>query len=233
MRSDSPPPPSVERQVEVLTQLQSDPDNSTSTAQSDAQESDLSGSWVINTNIEGLDERENSFGGYRVTEELFSVGVTDAVGTSPAISGELNIQNISESSIRITDTQIRIDLRELTSDRPNRDNEVQDALNTSQHPFANFELTQPIELEIPEGESSAKIVVAGNFTVNGVTRPVTVEIEAQLVRNVAEAGDVIVVAGEFDIEFEDYEISPPSARIVVSVEDKIKVELLCNFTRAN
>ena len=57
------------------------------------------------------------------------------------------------------------------------------------------------------------VTAVGDLTLHGVTRRVTVDLEGQLVAN------RVVVVGSTPILFSDYDIDPPSAVIVLAVED--------------
>ena len=70
------------------------------------------------------------------------------------------------------------------------------------------------------------VAAIGELTIHGVTTPVTIPLEAQLV------GDNIVVVGSLDIVFADYGVSVPSAPVVLSAEDEGVVELQLFFSQA-
>lgn len=70
---------------------------------------------------------------YRVREELLQVGLTDAVGTTKAVRGEVRLQDGRVSG------EFVVDLRELKSDQARRDNYLrQRTLETDRYPFATF-----------------------------------------------------------------------------------------------
>ena len=66
----------------------------------------------------------------------------------------------------------------------------------------------------------------GELTVHGVTRDVTVAVEARW------DGDRVEVVASFDVALADYEIEPPTGFLVLSVADTGTVELHLVFTRA-
>src|SRR5690606_7941627 len=102
------------------------------------------------------------------------------------------------------------------------------ALETNRFPTATFELSSPVEL--PDGLANGEAVslsVTGNLTLHGVTREVTVPIEARLVDN------YLVAVGSIEIVFADFDIERPRAASVVSVEDHGVMELQLTLTRAS
>ena len=181
----------------------------------------LDGAWSVNTTLGSFADYTSSWAGYRVGEELSGIGTTDAVGRTAAVSGTLEIAGATVEAAAVD-----VDLSTLVSDRPQRDGLVQRALNTGQFPAARFELAGPVTFDaLPAAGEQVTATVAGVFTVHGVSRSVEIALEATWV------DDIVIVGGIFEIRFEDYGINPPSAPVVLSVEDVATVELLLNFTR--
>ena len=181
----------------------------------------LDGVWSVNTTLGSFADYTSSWAGYRVGEELSGIGTTDAVGRTAAVSGTLEIAGAT-----VVVATVDVDLRTLVSDRPQRDGLVQRALNTGQFPTARFELTEPVTFgALPAAGEQVTATVAGAFTAHGVSRPVEIALEATWV------DDIVIVGGIFEIRFENYGINPPSAAVVLSVEETATVELLLNFTR--
>ena len=181
----------------------------------------LDGVWSVDVSLGSYEDYTSSWAGYRVGEELSGIGATDAVGRTPAVVGTLEI-----SGTTVVAAAVEVDLTTVVSDRPQRDGLVRRALDTQQFPAASFELTEPVTFEaLPAAGESVTATVAGSFEIHGVSRPVTVTLEATWIEG------VVIVGGTFEIRFEDYGISPPRAPVVLSVEDTGTVELLLNFTR--
>src|SRR5690606_2833941 len=94
------------------------------------------------------------------------------------------------------------------------------ALETSRFPEATFVLTEPVEIgSVPDDSVTISATAIGDLTLHGVTQRVEVPIEGRRV------GDAVVVVGSIEIAFADYDISPPTAGIVLSVEDRAVMEL--------
>ena len=176
----------------------------------------LDGIWEVDatSGTFTLDDATGSFAGFRVEEELARIGAFTAVGRTGDVSGTVVI--IDEHA---ENAEIKVGLASLQTDDSRRDRAVRQALNTDDHPFATFSLTEVMHLEGgAELEGPFPFDVEGDFTVNGTTRPVTAKIETQLV------GSVIVVVGRFEVTFEDYGIRIPQVPIVLSAEDHGIVE---------
>ncbi len=185
--------------------------------------SDVSGAWSVDTSIGefSYEDSTGTFVGFRVEEELTGVGSTTAVGRTPEVTGTLVIDGTT-----VTEVTIEADMTAITTNESRRDDKVQSALGTGEFPTATFVLTEPIELGASAASGEAVTVQAtGELTIHGVTTPVTIPLDAQVV------GDNIVVVGSLDIVFADYGVSVPSAPVVVSAEDHGVVELQLFLTR--
>jgi polyisoprenoid-binding protein YceI len=151
---------------------------------------DLSGTWTVDT--------AESFVGYRVREKLaFLPAPNDAVGRADAVEGTLQISGLTVESVDVT-----ADLRDLESDRDMRDNRLRElGLETDQFPEARFELTEPITFDArPEAGRQIERSASGRLTLHGVTRDVTVPLQAQW------GEDRIEVVGSLEVQFSDYDI---------------------------
>jgi len=212
-RDDAPPAVDLESATQSVT---TDPEGSSS------RDSAIDGSWVVDTSVGDLAAGTSSFVGYRVQEELATIGAKTAVGRTPAVEGTLTIDGTT-----VTTVEIVADLTMLTSDSDRRDGALRNqAIETGQFPDAAFELTEPIELDsVPADGVPITAEAVGTLTLHGVTRPVTIDLEAQL------TDGVIVVTGQLPIVFADYDIDKPSAFSVLSVEDNGTMELQLFFAR--
>ncbi|MCC7078131.1 MAG: YceI family protein [Acidimicrobiia bacterium] len=173
------------------------------------------GTWTVDPSLTAADGSP-SFAGFRVEEELGQgIGHATAVGRTEDVTGTVVISGSTVESAEFT-----ADLTTITSDRPRRDDKIQEALETGTHPEAEFVLTAPIELgTVPTEGESVSAEAKGELTVHGVTRDVTVDIEAEL------NDGVLAIVGTTDVVFADYDVAVPSSMIVISVEDHGVVEL--------
>ncbi|WP_323671671.1 YceI family protein [Candidatus Poriferisodalis multihospitum] len=185
---------------------------------------ELDGTWAVDaeTGEFTLDDATGSFAGFRVDEELARIGAFTAVGRTGDVSGTLVIAEES-----VTSVEIEVDLTTLRTDDSRRDGAVQRALGTSQHPTATFSLTEELHIDgAVELGGSISLMASGDLTVNGITQPVTIDIEAQFV------GSVIAVVGSVEITFADFDVTVPQVPIVLSAEDHGIMEFQLLFRRS-
>ncbi len=180
---------------------------------------DLSGAYVVDRDAVAydFDAGTGSFVGFRIDEELSTVGATTAVGRTPEVDGTVVLDGTE-----LVEAVLTGDLTALRTDISQRDNRVQGALDTATHPTTTFELTEPVDLgAIPPVGEQVSATAVGELTLHGVTRPVTVPLEAV----VLSGASALLVTGSFEIDLADHDIVAPSAPIVVSVADTGTVEL--------
>ena len=167
-------------------------------------EGELTGVWT-------LSDRGESFAGYRVREELATVGATTAAGRSSAITASLQFDGSA-----ITAVEVEVDMTQLRSDQSRRDGALrQQAIETNTYPTSSFALTEPIPLDgVPVEGETISVTAVGDLTLHGVTRQVEIPLEGQL------TDGLVVVIASIEIVFADYDIEKPRAGIVISVEDR-------------
>ena len=179
------------------------------------------GVWYVDTDSGSFsfEEASGSFVGFRVKEELVKIGDITAVGRTEQVEGELSIQNGQLVSVSIT-----ADLSAIVTNDSRRDNAARNAMNVKENPIASFVLDQPVDLPETDGSQIA-LQAEGQLTVNGISKAVIFELEAEAVAR------SIVVVGQTEVIFADYDIAVPSASIVVSAEDHGVVEFQLLFVR--
>jgi polyisoprenoid-binding protein YceI len=165
-----------------------------------------------------------SFVGYRVREQLaFLSAPNEAVGRTTAVSGTLRI-----AGRRVEAAEVEADLSQLTSDESRRDNAIRrSGLESDRFPTASFQLGAPIVLRAaPARGQQVSAEGAGRLTVHGVTRQVSLPLQARW------DGDTIQMAGRLPVRMSDYGIQPPRFGPVVSIDDSATIELRLVFERA-
>ncbi len=232
IRDDSPPPVNLQEAVSTIEEEETPAATASPSASpaataiateaaatTAATEAATGASTTDAAGVEGtwtLAEGQESFVGYRVEEELATIGYKEAVGRSPTIEATITI-----ADGQITGVTVTADLRDLESDDSRRDGALQfQALESQRFPTATFELTDPIA--VPAGLAAGEpisIEANGTLTLHGVTKAVVIPIEAVL-----EDG-VMVVVGSIPILFADYDIAQPQSPILVSIEDNGVMEL--------
>jgi polyisoprenoid-binding protein YceI len=183
----------------------------------------LDGTWSVDPSVGSFSDFSGSFVGYRVEEELATVGAATAVGRTPDVTGSLTL-----SSAQITAVDMSADLSTLQSDKSQRDGQLRrQALETDQFPTATFSLTQPIDLgAVPTDGVVINATAIGDLTIHDVTKSVEIPVEAQL------SDDVVTVTGSLDILFADYSINRPTSFAVLSIADHGTMEFQLKFTKA-
>lgn len=181
----------------------------------------IAGSWKLDTSSGDVDfeKATGTFAGFRVSEELAGVGATEAVGRTRKVEGTLQLTDTSVTSVKVT-----VDLTSITTNESRRDGKVQQALQTDTFPSATFELAAPVAFDAKA--TTVKVSAAGKLTIHGVTKDVTVPLEAQKV------GSTLVVVGSTKVKLSDFGVEAPKAPIVLSVNDTATIELKLLFVRA-
>lgn len=183
----------------------------------------LDGTWTVDSSIGefSFEEATSSFVGFRIEEELASVGATTAVGRTPMVEGPLLLEGTTVASLVVA-----ADLSQIVTNASRRDRAVQRALDTASFPIATFTLTEPIDIgAIPAEGEPVPAVAVGDLEIKGITQNIEIPLETQL------EGDLIVVVGGVDITFADWGVEMPSSPGVVSVEDHGILELQLFFSR--
>ncbi len=177
-----------------------------------AEASDLSGDWTV---------ADGSFAGYRVDEVLNGTDVT-VTGRTEQVTGELTVAGLTLES-----ASFEVDVASIATDSANRDDYFRtEALRTDEFPTASFVLTEPITVDAAPAVGEVRTVQAtGELTLAGVTKPVTVELQAVL------NGATGQVAGSIPITFADFGVEAPNLGFV-SVEPNGTVEFSLELSRA-
>jgi polyisoprenoid-binding protein YceI len=151
----------------------------------------IDGTWTVG---------EGSTAGYRAKEVLFGQD-TDAAGRTDQVTGSMEI-----SGTTVVTGSFEVDMASVTSDQSNRDSAYRGRImNVDQFPTSTFVLTAPIELgSIPEEGVAIHPQATGDITIHGVTKTVTIDLDAQLI------GADIEVVGHLPVKWSDYGINDPS-----------------------
>ena len=164
-----------------------------------------------------------NFVGYRVQEQLAAVGVeSTATGRTSEITGSFAIDGMTVKNVTVD-----ANLVSLTSDRDMRDNRIKTlGLESEKFPQSKFVLSQPISFQsVPTVGKTVRATAKGDFTLHGVTRPVSIPLEGRW------DGRDIQVVGSLDVKFADYGIDPPNIGGFVSVKDQGVMEFQIFFRK--
>ncbi len=165
---------------------------------------------------------------YRVTEQLAGVSFpNDAVGTTSTVTGGLIIT--AEGAIA-PGSKFVFGLKDLKSDQEMRDGYVRNrTLEVDKYPEAVFVPTKIDGLPkmIPT-QGQVGVAISGDLTIHGVTKPVTFQGIATL-----NARDMTVAGrAKADLSFAQFGLTKPSIARLMSVDDKISLELTYKFKRS-
>ncbi|MPZ98498.1 MAG: hypothetical protein GEU80_04010 [Dehalococcoidia bacterium] len=218
IRDDSPPPVSLEDAVSSVAGATSTAAGTTeelAAPSSGRADGDVRGAWAV--------DPEGSFVGYRVQEELARVGATTAVGRTSDVAGRLEFDGNAIMAVEVT-----ADLTTLTSDESRRDRALREqALETDQFPQATFVLAQPVALDaVPADGEQIAVTAVGDLTLHGVTRRIELPLQGHM------TDGAVVVVGSTELMFADYDMEPPRAQLVLSVDDRGTLEFQLVFRPA-
>jgi polyisoprenoid-binding protein YceI len=174
------------------------------------------GTWTI---------ASGSLAGYRVREQLASLPApSDAVGRTSAITGGFTLTQ-SASGYSVTAAAFTVDVSTLTSDQSRRDQRIHSqGLESDRYPTATFQLSTPIALPATAAAGQTlKVSATGALTIHGVTKTVTIPIDARL------SGSQIELVGSITFPFSDFGMTPPSIGGFVSVQPNATLEFQLNL----
>ena len=221
IREDAPDAVSTDSALEQLDRATATPGGSTgntpaaSGSTPAAQTPGLAGRWTVDTSL-------GSFVGYRVQEELAGIGGVTAVGRTTGVSGSVTIANDQATAATIT-----ADMTQLRSQESARDGQLRNqGIEYGRFPTSEFKLSST---ELPDGiedGETVKVTLKGSLTLHGVTKEIEMPAEVTL------KDGTLVVVGQTEILFADYDIEKPRAARVVSMEDKGVMEVQLFFKKA-
>ena len=136
----------------------------------------------------------------------------DAVMRTTSLSGQVRFDG--------GESVVTIDLRTLSSDSDYRDGYVRNRM-FSTHPTAT--ITLPSALPLPDGfaeGNEATTQVEATVSLLGSEHPLTFDIQAR------DDGDSVAVLGRAMFTWDQFGITKPTARSVVSIEEEVRVEAL-------
>jgi polyisoprenoid-binding protein YceI len=184
---------------------------SAGTPSSPADPAQLAGTWTVGG---------GSVAGYRVREQLaFLQAPSDAVGRTSKVSGAATLSG-SADALTVTAASFTVDVSTLTSDRSMRDQRIHSiGLQSDRYPTATFQLSAPAALpSTAAGGQQVKVSIIGNLTIHGVSKQVTIPVQAQL------SAAQIEVVGSITFPWGDFGMQAPSVGGFVTVTDSATLE---------
>jgi hypothetical protein len=181
---------------------------------------DASGTWSVDTSAAAFDTTTGSgtWVGYRIDEELSGRGAFTAVGRTPEVTGSITIDGST-----VTSATVDAVLTGLQSDSPTRDGRIRSLFSGRD---ARFTLTEPLAFgAIPEPGQSIAVSATGLLRIGDIEQPVVMEIAATVLQG------RLVIAGSTLVTLVDFDVTVPSAPIVLGVSDVATVELQLYLSR--
>ena len=168
---------------------------------------------------------------YRSKEQLAGLSFpNDAVGSTETVTGTIVIG--ADGAVDSAQSKLSVDLRTLKSDQDMRDGYVRNnTLETMKFPYAEFvpKKVQGLPNPIPAPDratNQAGFQLTGDLTIHGVTKEVTFNGYATFSKE--------MVSGRAwtEFTFADYSLTKPKLARLLSVDDKIGLELEIRMKRS-
>ena len=157
---------------------------------------------------------------YIVGEQLALQSIpSNAVGETSDVTGVIVF---NEDGSVLTDASIiTVGVNSLRSDESRRDGYLRrNSIQTSRFPDAIFAIngTEGLAWPLPT-EGIVSFTLLGDMTIRDVTRPVTLEVDAEF------TGDSFIAIASTIITFDQFDMSKPRLAFILGVEDEIRLEL--------
>ena len=157
---------------------------------------------------------------YRVREQLAGISFpSDAVGTTDSVTGVIVVK--PDGSLDGSVSKITVDLKTLASDQQMRDGYIQNrTLETAKYPTLEFVPKRLVGLPGPlPATGQAGFQLVGDLTLHGVTAEATWNVVATF------ANDAVAGRGTTTLTFETFKLTKPTLARLLSVDDKIELEI--------
>jgi len=159
---------------------------------------------------------------YKVRENLImrNLPSNEAVGKTHKVQGLFHVRTQGAPPL-VADSDITVDLRDLQSDSPVRDNYVRkNYLETDKYPNATFKSSCAQDLpEAYEGGEQVAFQMPGELTVHGKTKQTTFEVRGKVV------GNTITGTASTTVLMSQFGIQPPNLVNFVVAEDKTVITI--------
>jgi polyisoprenoid-binding protein YceI len=165
---------------------------------------------------------------YKVQEQLAGINFpSEAVGTTETIAGSIVV---NPDGTIAAGSKLTVDLRTLASDQSMRDGYIQGrVLETERFPMLEFVPKRATGLPspLPAGMGAqAGFQLIGDMTIHGVTKEVTWNVVATF------ANDAVNGRATTTFDFATFNMTKPSLARLLSVDDKIALEIEFRCHRA-
>jgi polyisoprenoid-binding protein YceI len=164
---------------------------------------------------------------YKVTEQLAGISFpSDAVGTTEGITGAIIV---NPDGTIAPESKLTVDLKTLSSDQSMRDGYIQQrTLETEKFPTLVLVPKRAVGLPAPlpaGNQAQAGFQLIADMTLHGVTKETTWNVVATF--GAASVGGRATTT----INFADFQMTKPTLARLLSVDDKITLEIEFRCTR--
>ncbi len=129
------------------------------------------------------------------------------------------LKNGQGTSYLITGTQFTGEAASLENDKSLMEKKTREALRADKNPLIIFKQTEDATIDL--GNGAAPVVVKGNLTIAGITRPVQIEAIGQKVGD-----DGFEATATIKIKLTDYKMEPPTALLgTIKTGDEVTVHV--------
>jgi polyisoprenoid-binding protein YceI len=174
------------------------------------------------TKAQKLEIVEGTTARYKVREQLAGINFpSDAVGTTQSVTGSIVVN--PDGSIDASRSKLTVDLRTIKSDQQMRDGYIQGrTLETEKYPMLEFVPKRAVGLPtpLPAGmQAQAGFQLVGDMTLHGVTKEVTWNVVATF------GNEIVGGRATTTLDFPAFNLTKPSLARLMSVDDKIELEI--------
>jgi polyisoprenoid-binding protein YceI len=166
---------------------------------------------------------EQTEASYEVQEQFLNRDLPNkAIGRTNAVEGTFQFNAAGQPTGQVT--EIKVDLRTLTSDRAMRDQRIRrEWLESDTYPYATFVSTgvEGVPASYTEGQEIG-FKLLGNLTIREVTKPVTFDVKGNL------EGDTVTGTATTSVLMKDFGFDPPAVAGILTVQDGVTITV--NFT---
>jgi polyisoprenoid-binding protein YceI len=169
-----------------------------------------------------LEITEGTKARYKVREQLAGINFpSDAVGTTESVTGTIVVN--PDGSIDAARSKLTLDLKTLKSDQQMRDGFIQSrTLETEKFPTIEFVPRRAVGLPVPLPAG----MLIGDLTLHGVTKEATWNVVATF------GNDQVAGRATTTLQFGTFNMTKPTLARLMSVEDKIELEIEFRCKRA-
>lgn len=150
-------------------------------------------------------------------------------GTADGLNGTFTL---NPADLESTKGKFTVKVRDMKTAVTKRDDHMYGPmwLDADAHPLVTFEITglKNVSVSTKDGRKVATATATGNFTIHGVTKPLTASVEITFVEESdatkkRASGDLVMVTATFDVSLKDHKIAGKEGVVGNSVGETIKV----------